>query len=588
MIRPQSNAFRLALDLSGIWSLMADPDGAGEDRGWPSGLPAGSLQVAVPGSWNEQLAEDGLLNYVGDVWFQKRFVVPDTAHECAELYLGSADYYADVWLDGEWVGESQSPMLPFRCDVSGTLVPGREHCLIVRVSNLLRPDGAMMGVTEADYAAEGRTRDAYFPPVRFDFFPFGGLSRAVCLSLLPALRLTEVRIDTGTLDPSGGWVEVSASASAPAAFRVRIGETEISGRTGDTLRLELPGLPRWSPHAPVLHDLCVDLVGTGAQVTDSVSYRVGLRSLTVKGHTVLLNGEPIRLKGFGKHEDTSIAGRGVNLPVLIKDFGLLKWCGANSVRTSHYPYDETFLDLADERGILVISEIFSVNLDFRKVSDTTYADHVKAIEAQFARDRHHACVIAWSLSNEPGYLGEAAYEDRSRDYWRDLFAHARLTDPTRPLTVANVQYAGLEDPALRESDFLSVNRYFGWYSEPGQIDRAVTALDRLLTELGNRHGKPVFVSEFGADAIAGFHSTTDQLWTEEYQADLIAAYWEVIENNPNCAGGHVWNFADFRTAQHGRRAVMNRKGVFTRERDPKRAAFVLRSLWKEQDDGQEI
>lgn len=583
MIRPQTNKFRQALDLSGIWSLAPDPGSIGESEGWTEKLPENSLQIAVPGSWNEQLAEKGLLNFVGDVWLQRRFTGSHGDFDGAELYFGSADYYADVWLDGELVGASASPMLPFACDVSGKIKAGAEHCLIVRVSNLLKLDGAMMGITDADYVAEGRLRDAYFPPVRFDFFPFGGLNRAVWLSQFPSSRLTKVTIDTGTLDPAGGWVEVAATATLPAQIRIHVAGKTLSGRSGETLRLELTGAARWSPDAPALHDLTVELVGPADTVTDRVDYRIGLRSLEVREHALLLNGLPIRLKGFGKHEDTPIAGRGLNLPALIKDFGLLEWCGANSVRTSHYPYDEAFLDLADQRGILVISEIFSVNLDFRRVSENTYADHVKAIDVQFARDRHHACVVAWSLANEPGYLGEDVYVERSQDYWQKLFVHAREQDQTRPMTVANVQYASLKDPALSESDFLSINRYFGWYSEPGQIDRAAANLAELLDHLGETHGKPVFVSEFGADAISGFHASTDQIWTEEYQADLIEAYWTVISDNPHCMGGHVWNFADFRTAQHGRRAVMNRKGVFTRERDPKRAAFVLRDLWSRRD-----
>ena len=235
--------------------------------------------------------------------------------------------------------------------------------------------------------------------------------------------------------------------------------------------------------------------------------------------------------------------------------------------------------MADEAGILVISELFSVNLDFRRVDERDLAAHKAGLDALIARDGHHACVVAWSLSNEPGYLGESVYPERSGEYWAEVFGHARLRDPTRPMTVANVQYASEQDPAFTQSDFLSVNRYYGWYHEPGQIDRARDALRALFDRLSQAHGKPIFVSEFGADALAGLHATTDQMWTEDYQSDLIEAYWAEIAAHPAVIGGHVWNFADFRTAQHGRRAVMNRKGVFTRERDPKRAAFTLRRLW---------
>ncbi|QYU69096.1 hypothetical protein J4558_02830 [Leptolyngbya sp. 15MV] len=156
--------------------------------------------------------------------------------------------------------------------------------------------------------------------------------------------------------------------------------------------------------------------------------------------------------------------------------------------------------------------------------------------------------------------------------------HARVLDPTRPLTHAKVGYAGNDDPAFGESDFLGMNRYHGWYSNPGQIEAGVAAL-RADFDAVAAHGKPVVLLEFGADALAGQHATHDQLFTEEYQQRLIEAYWAEIERHPALAGGHVWNFADFRTAQHGRRVVHNLKGVFTRTREPKMAAWALRRLW---------
>jgi beta-glucuronidase len=298
----------------------------------------------------------------------------------------------------------------------------------------------------------------------------------------------------------------------------------------------------------------------------------------VEGAALLLNGVPVRLKGFGKHEDAPVRGRGLDLPLLVKDFALLRWTGANSVRTSHYPYAEEFYDFADRHGILVIDEVFSVNLDFRRVDAATLAAHQAAVGELIARDRNRTCVIAWSLANEPGYVGEAEYRSRSGPYWQALFGHARAADPTRPLTHANVGYAGNDDPAFDHADIVTINRYHGWYSEPGQLVRAAAALRADLDHVA-AHGKPVFVAEFGADALAGQHATYDQMFTEEYQADFIETYWREIAAHPACIGGHVWNFADFRTAQHGRRVVFNLKGVFTRTREPKRAAWRLRDLW---------
>ena len=540
------------------------------------GLGSGAdvFDIAVPGSWNEQLAEAGFMNYVGTAWLECRFFVPHGA--CRLLRFGSADYFAKVWVDGREAGVSRAPMLPFELDVTGLTTPGTYATLVVRVTNELPIDGPTQRVTLDDYAAEHRTRDEYVPAVRFDFFPYGGLSRPVHLVTRPAFAITSYRITTRC----SGVVGVSVEADGGTAVRLCIGEAVaeaplVDGKT--ELRIELDEPRLWSPASPELYDLRLELLEDGRAV-DEVGQKVGIREILVEGNKLLLNGEPIVLKGFGKHEDSPIRGRGLDLPLLVKDFGLLKWTGANSVRTSHYPYSEEFYDFADRSGILVIDEVFSVNLDFRKVTDQTLAAHKDWAVELVERDRNRACVIAWSLANEPGYLAEPEYLEKSGPYWEELFGFVRKLDPSRPLTHANVGYVGTSDPAFDHADIVTINRYHGWYSQPAQLDRAIAALRADLDVLAQR-GKPIFVAEFGADALSGQHATYDQLFTEEYQSDFIAAYWSAISEHPSCIGGHVWNFADFRTAQHGRRVVLNLKGVFTRGREPKRAAWTLRGLW---------
>jgi beta-glucuronidase len=531
------------------------------------------VPVAVPGSWNEQLGELGLMNFTGSVRYTRKVFVPErAAGRRIALHFGSADYAADVFWNGRKVGESGSPKLPFDVELTGIAQAGEVGELMVIVTCEVPEHGPMQRVTSEDYVNERRPKDEYWPAVRFDFFPFGGLNRSVTLNLLPKACLGPPVIRTAWA-ASGGILDVWC----PGANRLLLEGAGMDRQ--DVACGEINHVKPWSPEAPTLYTLTLQKLNADGEVEDEISRRIGFRTFEIAGQSALLNGAAFELKGFGKHEDTPIAGRGVNLPYLVKDFHLLKWAGANSVRTSHYPYDEAFLDLADEMGILVISEVFSVNLDFRRTDGRDLAAHKDALSRQMLRDGHHACVIAWSLANEPGYLGEVEYREKSAPYWRELFSHARTVDASRPLTVANVQYAGIDDPAFDESDFLSINRYFGWYTEPGQIERACDRLVETLDILSARHSKPIFLAEFGADAVAGMHSTTDQMWTEDYQSDLIEAYWRVIDTHPACLGGHVWNFADFRTAQHGRRAVLNRKGVFTRERDPKRAAFTLRRLW---------
>lgn len=579
MIRPQRNRFRDALDLGGVWRIVFEE---GEDTVWQHGVPNDHAHsIAVPGSWNEQLAEAGYMNFTGAGWYETDIFLPQLI-EGRELALrfGSADYYAQVWLDGKRIGESGAPMLPFECAVPRELATGRKARLVVRVDATLKPDEATQGITKQTYVEDGRPKDEYLPTVRFDFFPYGGLNRSIMLVERPAAGLTGWR---ATSDLTG--VSVVVEASGGSTIRVSLmdddGEAQAEAALEDgkaSLRLQPESLRLWAPDDPHLYRLVVEVLDDSGAPIDEAEQRIGLRTFAVDGTQILFNGERIQLKGFGKHEESPLHGRAVNLPQLVKDFHLLKWLGANSVRTAHYPYSEEFLDLADEFGILVIDEAFSINLDFRRVNDATLANHKRAIGELIARDVNRTCVVAWSLANEPGYLAEKEYPSLSAPYWEEIFAHARALDPARPMCHANVGYAGNDDPAFAEADFLGINRYHGWYTKPGQLDEAIAALNADFDAIAV-HGKPIVVLEFGADAMAGQHASYDQLFTEEYQQRFIEAYWSAIEGHASVAGGHVWNFADFRTAQHGRRVVHNLKGVFTRTREPKMAAWALKRLW---------
>ncbi|MEO1253228.1 MAG: glycoside hydrolase family 2 TIM barrel-domain containing protein, partial [Pseudomonadota bacterium] len=495
------------------------------------------------------------------------------------LHFGSAGYTADVFVNGAQVGKGRLPYLPFEADITHAARPGETMSVAVRVSNEESADGLTPGISAEDFAREGRRKDEVFPATRPDFFPYGGLHRPVYLMALPQARLEGARVDT-EVDGRKALVHVSAASEGRIGARLRLQERIVAEAAGDgalTLTVDAPSL--WSPQTPTLYDLDLALLRDGEPV-DALSLPVGIRTIACEGRQLLLNGEPVFLRGFGRHEDADISGRGLNLPMMVKDFGLMRWCGANSFRTSHYPYAEEQLDWADRHGVLVVSELACVNLDFRNVSETTQEHHLAALRAQIARDRNHPSVIMWSLANEPGYLGEPDYnEEKAGPYWDAVFAEARALDPARPLTMANVQYAGVDDPAFARCDVIGLNRYHGWYDAPGQIACGAARLRETMDLLAQRHEKPIALWEFGADALHGEHATYDQLFTEEYQAEFIAAYLDVAERHPACIGAHIWNLADFRTAQHFRRVVDNRKGVFTRARKPKRAAFMLRERW---------
>ncbi|MCB0128990.1 MAG: hypothetical protein KDE58_42280, partial [Caldilineaceae bacterium] len=130
-----------------------------------------------------------------------------------------------------------------------------------------------------------------------------------------------------------------------------------------TATIEVANAKLWGPGHPHLYPLTVTLHDNDT-VLDRYTLDIGIRTIAVAGDQLLLNGEPIFLKGFGKHEDFPIHGRGMNLPVAVRDASLFHWLGANSYRTAHYPYAEEAMDLADREGILIIDEIPAVSLQF--------------------------------------------------------------------------------------------------------------------------------------------------------------------------------------------------------------------------------
>lgn len=590
MLYPQQNRCRSVFDLSGFWEIKVDYDHAGEEKGWGAGFEADAY-IGVPGSWNEQLTEMGLMNYIGPLWYQTQFHVPPfLSNQKVMLRFGSADSHAKVWVNGKLVGEHNCGFLPFEFDISSLVNTNERNVLVVRVCNELSYDTIPQGLSFEDYEASGKKREQTYPPTHFDFFHYGGLNRPVKIMLLNKLHLRTVEIET-TVEGSHGIVKLKAdygdiTDSTQVEVILADGKEQIwkpiEALASPILedRFVIPKCRLWNPEEPYLYKLHFKLF-KGDDLCDEYLMDIGVREFEVKDDTVLLNGKPIFLKGFGKHEDFPVLGKGLSYPLITKDFQLMRWIGANSFRTSHYPYSEEIMQMADRLGLLVIDEVPAVSLNFKYVTPKTLENHKRALTELIARDRNHPSVVCWSVANEPGIWGEdEALSEEAEKYWTEIFHLVRTLDPSRPVTLPACAKWGTEDLAYKFSDIISVNRYWGWYEIPGDIERAGERLKAELEELYTLYKKPILVSEFGADTIEGQHATYPQLFTEEYQTMLIERYFEVIESLSFTVGEHIWNFADFMTAQHHRRVVLNRKGVFNRQRQPKSVAFAIRDHWK--------
>jgi beta-glucuronidase len=160
-----------------------------------------------------------------------------------------------------------------------------------------------------------------------------------------------------------------------------------------------------------------------------------------------------------------------------------------------------------------------------------------------------------------------------------LFELARSLDDTRPVGFVNVQFSPAGECKLTAlSDLVMINRYYGWYVDTGDLANAEDALDAELTEWA-KEGKPILVTEFGADAVAGLHTVSGAMWSEEFQTEIVDMSLRVFDRHPAVQGEHLWNFADFQTSLGIVRVDGNKKGAFTRDRRPKAVAHMLRKRW---------
>jgi beta-glucuronidase len=592
MLRPQDTTTRETKRLDGIWSFAPDAAGVGRAQGWARAVLSDSRRMPVPSSFNDILVDPKLHDHVGDVWYQRSVIVPrGWDGQRVVLRFDAATHRAQVWIGDDLVVEHEGGYTPFEADVTSSVTPGEECRITVVVNNELTWRSIPPGVVEL--LPDGTRRQRQY----HDFFNYAGLHRSVWLYATPLARIGDITVVTD-LDEGIGVVryEVAVADAGEASVRVRLRDAEgaeVASMEGADGSLCVPQPELWGPGRGYLYDLDVELVD-GSAVVDCYTLPVGIRTVRVEGTRFLINGKPFYFRGFGKHEDLNVHGRGHDDAAMVHDFSLLSWIGANSFRTSHYPYAEEVLDHADREGIVVIDETAAVGLNlgvggglFLGGPKTTYSEetisaatqlvHRRAIEELIARDKNHPCVVLWSLANEP-----ESHTELARAYFEPLFETAREADPSRPVGFVNMMFA-LPDTCTVTglADVVMINRYYGWYVEPGDLVAAERGLEAELQGWATTHGKPIIVTEYGADTMPGLHSTDTSLWSEEYQVALLETYHRVFDRTEAVVGEHVWNFADFATGPSFMRVDGNKKGVFTRDRRPKMAAHDLRRRWRD-------
>ena len=590
MLYPVSNQKRLIIDLNGIWSFRLD-DGSHAEGYADTSFFAGSELMPVPASYNDMKENPEYRSHYGWAYYRRTFTLPSFIKgQRTVLRFDAVTHQAKVYINGKLVKEHKGGFLPFELDITEIVEPGTEAELIVAVDNKVNHSTLPVG-NEGGTAFFG-SDNAGVPSVEkaklwrrpqnlpnFDFFNYAGINRNVRVYTTPPSYISDITIVPG-IDGSDGTVDyrIESVGKGDDAITIkdRNGKAVASGK-GSEGRLIIKDARLWWPYpgTPYLYT---------AEVThgdDIYALDFGIRTVEVKGERFLINGEPFYFKGFGKHEDSFVHGRGFDLALDEKDISLIHWINANSFRTSHYPYAEEMYSLCDREGIVIIDETPAVgiggSLEDPYKTFSIREHHESVIRDLIDRDKNHPSVVMWSMGNEPDTV---SFPESANEYWYSLYEFTKPLDPAgRPVTFVCCQNDYTKDLVTRRMDVVCINRYYGWYNLSGDLDAACYALNEEL-DFWQKQGKPVILTEYGADTLPGYHLTVPEMFSEEFQVLYYERINAEFDKRSFMIGEHPWNFADFGTIQGPMRADGNRKGLFTRERRPKMVAHALRKRWK--------
>lgn len=562
---------RWRYDLSGIWELRVGPDRSG------SGRP-----VAVPGTINTIFPE---LAYRSDLlWYRRTLDLParpGPGYEWRCVFKG-ANYLTTAWADERWLGEHAGGYTEFSMDWLGA--DEGPHVLEVRVDPAL-----------------GRTR---LPHLDYDWFNYGGLYRPLYMELVPPVWIQAVQVTTPRRGSQFG-LEVTITMvnregwSGPLTVEleligdglmdpVRTIQQATSPGTAD-LTMDLGTLPiqPWALGNPHLYGLRMRLV-RARRLWDEAHVSFGFREVVIQGHEILVNGQPVRLLGVGKHDEHSQLGRTVSLAQYQKELELMRRAHINAFRTSHYAPAEDVVELADHLGMGVILEgapFFHTGYPkpnvYGQFSDADMIrDGTRQLTEAVQTFSHHPSVLMWSIGNEMGTGREGA-----EHFIAGCVSAVRKLDGTRPIGFSGMAVKPgrheITERTVDLVDYMDVHLYAGWYDE-GEYGTVEDALD-LVDEMHRRWpDKPILIGEFGADALPGFRSVEQARWSEDYQAALLERLITEYAQRPFIAGLFIWHLYDFRTPPGRalrRPGELNHKGILDENRRPKLAFEVVRRLY---------
>ncbi len=520
-----------------------------------------SPTMTIPGDWNTQ--DDKFFYYEGTLWFKRSFDYEmSKAANRVFVRFEAVNYRSDVYLNGKKLGTHIGGFTPFEFEVTH-LLKEKDNALIIKVDNK-------------------RSRDAV-PTINTDWHNYGGITRDVYLFETAATYVSDYKLqlkkdDNKTLE---GFIQLSGEQVAMQDVKISIPElkltqtfkTDESGRVA--YQFQAKKIDYWHFNNPKLYTVQISCG------EDMVEDHIGFRTISTQGTDILLNGESIFLRGICIHEENPMRGsRAYSMEDARLLLGWAKELGCNFVRLAHYPHNENMARLADEMGMMVWEEN-PVYWTILFGNESTYQNAEFQLKELISRDKNRASVIIWSMANETPH-GNARLK-----FLKRLAATAREMDDSRLISAAleKNKVEGKEGVLSVNDDFadfvdiISFNEYVGWY------DGLPEKCSRVKWEIAQ--DKPVFVSEFGAGALQGYHADKETRWSEEYQEDLYLQTIAMLKDIPQLRGMSPWIIADFRSPKRLLPNIQdgwNRKGLISETGTRKKAFFVLQDYYNDIQD----
>ena len=430
-------------------------------------------------------------NYTGS--YRRTFELPASwKGQEVYFYVGSATSNLSLWVNGKYVGYSEDSKVAAEFNITKYLKPGK---------NLIAMQ--IMRWCDGSYLEDQ------------DFWRFTGIAREVYLYATPKVHIKDVFVKQDYQQGKGVLnVDVKlAGGKAPVEAKLYDADGKL---VAEELQATVENAKPWTAETPYLYTLEI-AVKKGAETTEVIKQRVGFRHIEIKGGQLLVNGQPILIKGADRHELDPDGGYIVSVDRMIQDIKIMKQLNINAVRTCHYPDDPRWYDLCDEYGLYLTAEsnLESHGMGYREKTLAKRPDfekaHIERQEGNMMTYKNHPSIIVWSLGNEAGYGPnfEKAYD------W------VKAYDNTRPCQYERAELEGKTD--------IFCPMYMG-YEDSENYSKGSAANYKGTTVGGGKDVKPLIQCEYAhamGNSMGGFKE-----------------YWDLIRKYPVYQGGYIWDFVD--------------------------------------------